>query len=338
MRARSRTDCRRVRVLRTRRSLRPRALHGRALAILALVAGCYDPHPAEGVPCGDQGACPSGQACIGTVCLAHDPGIDAPSSSDGHITADDDDGDGIPNAVDNCPAVANPDQANEDGDKFGDACDPCPVEANDTPSDPDGDGVADGCDPHPNTPGDKLVVFEGFANGIPATWDVIGTTSMAAGAISLTTVANNHTSVVAPGMFANATVSASIQVDMQVGSFDSATTLTMPYDPASDNGIFCELYAPMASSSNGRYLDLYSSIDSINMGDVGNTGFSWQLATPYRVSLTRLGTKYTCAGLDGATNHSATGNTSPTPATSRAAVAVYGANATVQWMMVVTSP
>ncbi|MEO8842340.1 MAG: thrombospondin type 3 repeat-containing protein [Kofleriaceae bacterium] len=310
----------------------------RALAMIALVAGCYDPHPAEGVPCTDDHTCPSGQTCVGTVCLAHDPNVDAPHGIDGHITPNDDDGDGVDNAVDNCPSVPNADQANEDGDKFGDACDPCPVEANDLPSDPDGDGVADGCDPHPNTAGDKIVVFEGFANGIPTSWEVVGTTSVAAGTMSLTTVANNHTSVIAPGTFANATMTASIQVDMQVGTFDSATTLTMPYDPGTDNGIFCELYAPMATSPNNRELELYSSIDSVNMGDVGHMTFNWALATPYRVSLTRFGNKYTCTALDGATTHSTNGNSSPTPPTSRAAVAVYGANATVQWVMVVSSP
>ncbi|MFH1652463.1 MAG: alpha/beta fold hydrolase [Pseudomonadota bacterium] len=36
------------------------------------------------------------------------------------------DGDGISNLDDNCPAVANPDQANRDGDYNGDACDPDP--------------------------------------------------------------------------------------------------------------------------------------------------------------------------------------------------------------------
>jgi len=43
------------------------------------------------------------------------------------------DGDGIPDVVDNCPAVANPDQADQDHDGLGDACDP----------DKDGDGVYD---------------------------------------------------------------------------------------------------------------------------------------------------------------------------------------------------
>ncbi|MGI6375238.1 MAG: Ig-like domain-containing protein [Anaerolineae bacterium] len=36
------------------------------------------------------------------------------------------DGDGVPDASDNCPAVANPGQADSDGDGVGDACDGCP--------------------------------------------------------------------------------------------------------------------------------------------------------------------------------------------------------------------
>ena len=39
------------------------------------------------------------------------------------------DGDGVPDARDNCPTVANPDQRDSDGDGIGDACDPCPMDA-----------------------------------------------------------------------------------------------------------------------------------------------------------------------------------------------------------------
>lgn len=38
--------------------------------------------------------------------------------------APDDDGDGVANHLDNCPDVANPDQADRNGDGIGDACDP----------------------------------------------------------------------------------------------------------------------------------------------------------------------------------------------------------------------
>jgi hypothetical protein len=71
----------------------------------------------------------------------------------------DGDGDGVPNAVDNCPNVANADQANLDGDSAGDACDPdddndgiadttdnCPMLANANQYDEDRDGTGDACE------------------------------------------------------------------------------------------------------------------------------------------------------------------------------------------------
>jgi hypothetical protein len=78
-------------------------------------------------------------------------------------TALDGDNDGVPDAIDNCPTVHNPDQANTDGDNFGDACDPtpngdtdndgvddaidnCPTVANTNQANFDGDGFGDACD------------------------------------------------------------------------------------------------------------------------------------------------------------------------------------------------
>lgn len=42
----------------------------------------------------------------------------------------DTDGDGLADALDNCPNVVNQDQKDTDGDKIGDACDPYPLDAN----------------------------------------------------------------------------------------------------------------------------------------------------------------------------------------------------------------
>ncbi len=71
-----------------------------------------------------------------------------PDEYTGDATADDNDGDGIPNASDNCPDVFNPirpidndAQPDADDDGLGDPCDPTPL-----PDDLDGDGVANSAD------------------------------------------------------------------------------------------------------------------------------------------------------------------------------------------------
>ncbi|HUJ61982.1 MAG TPA: thrombospondin type 3 repeat-containing protein [Kofleriaceae bacterium] len=82
----------------------------------------------------------------------------------------DSDGDGIPDALDNCPTVPNPDQHDHDGDGRGDACDVCP-HLPDTGADSDGDGVGDACDPRPTEPGDRIAFFEGFYG--PVAWNAV---------------------------------------------------------------------------------------------------------------------------------------------------------------------
>jgi hypothetical protein len=65
----------------------------------------------------------------------------------------DTDGDGFLDHLDNCPLVANHDQANADGDGFGDACDVCTNDPND---DADNDGICAGSGYLPPTKtGDK---------------------------------------------------------------------------------------------------------------------------------------------------------------------------------------
>ena len=79
---------------------------------------------------------------------------------------DDDDGDTVPDALDNCPTAANPGQENTDGDKLGDECDPdddddgladatdnCPTVKNANQTNTDGDNLGDACDPDDDNDG-----------------------------------------------------------------------------------------------------------------------------------------------------------------------------------------
>src|SRR5512144_278011 len=112
--------------------------------VIALLAGCSFSKGTSSSPPGGGGDTPDAAA-----------------------TTTDTDGDGVPDLLDNCPAVANPDQHDHDGDLRGDACDVCPHLA-DTGADFDGDGVGDACDPRPTEAGDRIAFFDGFYG--PLTW------------------------------------------------------------------------------------------------------------------------------------------------------------------------
>ena len=156
-------------------------------AAFLVVAACFTATPARGVPC-DPAAprCPHAQACVlqggEYVCTTGAPDPQDPTP-DAAAVADSDD-DGVPDATDNCPAIANAPQTNYDRDRFGDVCDPCPPVANDAPADSDSDGVADACDPEPATTGDRIFVFDAFANGASG-WLATGPWSAATDGIAV---------------------------------------------------------------------------------------------------------------------------------------------------------
>ena len=94
-----------------------------------------------------------------------DPSVNGSTRYAGMSTAADMDGDGIANAMDDCPSVFNPvrpvdmgAQADSDHDGAGDACDPCPLTPNSTtcglpdPGDTDGDGIPNAMDNCPTVP------------------------------------------------------------------------------------------------------------------------------------------------------------------------------------------
>jgi hypothetical protein len=122
--------------------------------------------------CGGNGGVAIGGDCSqedicedGAVCDFTDPG--GPICIDG---GGDLDGDGLANNKDFCNHQAGG-QFDEDGDGIGDDCDGCPISPPAGDDDDDGDGVVEPCDPDPREPGDQIVAFSGFNDGVlPENW------------------------------------------------------------------------------------------------------------------------------------------------------------------------
>jgi hypothetical protein len=102
---------------------------------------------------------------------------------DASIVTADDDGDGVTNDTDNCPAIANASQADEDGDAVGNVCDNCPHIANPDQAntlETTADGVGDACDPQPTIGGNSIALFMPFDSADELTgWNFGGNTSRA---------------------------------------------------------------------------------------------------------------------------------------------------------------
>jgi hypothetical protein len=76
--------------------------------VVGLIRRCVDPSLQVGNFCASEDDCAAGETCSLLTTVALEP---------------DSDQDGIPDVSDNCPKIANSDQADGDGDGIGDACD-----------------------------------------------------------------------------------------------------------------------------------------------------------------------------------------------------------------------
>jgi hypothetical protein len=83
--------------------------------------------------------------------------VGGPPPVEDDVLPGDGDGDGVPDASDNCPGISNAEQLDLDADGAGDACDLCPATANPGQEDEDADGAGDACDncPQVSNPGQE---------------------------------------------------------------------------------------------------------------------------------------------------------------------------------------
>ena len=191
----------------------------------------------------------------------------------------DTDGDGVADAVDNCPSVPNPDQGNEDGDMYGDACDPCPPIADDAFVDSDGDGIDDQCDPHVGVQ-DHIVLFEGFHHGLPAGWTTSGGTWVAdQDSILGTPDVNTHARLQMPytGM-TSVTISAGITPTVLPASNLEGTAGVIGGSDATDV-VICALY-----QMNGP-TQLFEAFET-KLGTQDTKPWAFVVDSQYRVELT----------------------------------------------------
>jgi hypothetical protein len=312
-----------------------------------VLAACYGPHASTGAPCDPSlGNCPTGQMCVAQggehVCLAQPP-VDAPpadTGGDGMVVdgppdgpSDDVDGDGVPNASDNCPAIANPTQANEDGDPLGDVCDPCPPYADNT--DTDGDGVGDLCDPNPGAAGDQLVLFEGFSDGIPASWVNMGgwTASNGNAQIVSSDGAIAYLGPPLPAATARGTATAAVVADQLFGTAGKAFGIANPAESATGAaGLVCELLNGGGPSSGIGDLAMAAPVATMPL--------TWAVGDVVRASFTRQDTMFSCAISDTTAATSATTPYMQTVSLTQPIVAVrsHSISGHVRWLMYVTSP
>ncbi len=309
----------------------------RALALLAGLAGCFSPSAPTGAACAPLTAdvrCPSGLECI-----AHDgvetcesPSGVGPDGGTGDGGDLDTDGDGVRDATDNCPGVANANQANEDGDALGDVCDPCPPSDDNT--DTDGDGVGDVCDPNPTVTGDKLVLFDGFKGSLTPTWTTTGVATTMAGDASLLADDTVSTIISVPSpSAAHVELRTSLVIDAITATGQNLGSINVidRMQPNTDKSVACQL----SGLVNGTQEEL-RIFDANAALIINNAPHAFANGTQTELRLRRAGTNYACRVTGPSLE--LVGTSTFSPASPRIGLRVRGAAARFRWVMIITSP
>lgn len=290
--------------------------------IIVLAFGCGaetgGPCSLDAPDCGDNGICnlntPDGMG----VCIDNDGDVDS---------------DGIPNARDFCNATMGG-GFDEDGDLLGDICDPCPIARPPTAPDPDGDAVDAPCDPDSSTPGDSIVLFEGFNNGMPEGWKTIGTWDFRGGEV-IGTPPDPSTTAQLTGPLTLITTKMAVLGSYRIDSVDMQATSSyvgitaIDKRPAGTSSIGCG--GQRAGGADALLLDTDTGASAKPFANL------FDAASRYRVAQKVEGITAACSMIADAEQGAVTQNTGGT-APSESGVFVRGAVARFQYVLVVQRP
>jgi hypothetical protein len=272
----------------------------------------------------------AGESCQAVGSIA-DGGVDSDASASVDAQVDRDH-DGIVDAVDNCPEVANASQVDEDSDGLGDVCDPCPPFTDN--QDSDGDEVGDACDPNPAVAGDKLVAFEGFQDALSGSWTVMGTFTMTGGEGVLSATDTSTSLLTRPSpASARVEIRAAFAIDsitatgLNLGSISVIERM----QPNADKSVTCQL----AGLADGAQ-ELVRIFDTASSAEVASGNYAFAAGEAKELRLGRDGTSYTCS-VTSPTAH-LQGTAVFAPASPQIGLRVHGAVARWRWVMLVTSP
>ena len=323
----------------------------RGLIAIALCFGCYSPTISPGAPC--ETDCPGALVCIDHVCRP--PGFTGDSDAavpqddagddDAMVPIDagfdgppgDGDGDGVPDATDNCPAKPNADQHNEDADTLGDVCDPCPHLAGNA-ADSDGDGVGDACDPQPTIAKQRIKFFDPFTASLPEWTLDTGVTRV------------GETLRILTGSSGASAYLTAATGEMRVAMAGTVVSIT---SPASGEHQISVLFGKNSSGTNYHYTEFYDSGGSAgeisitkaagsNFTNLAGTAYSgtlplgaWSMRDDVSVAAQQVGFE---ARLGGTSYGPYTGNTANIPAMIAAAklkISAINADVRVDYVIVI---
>ena len=226
----------------------------------------------------------------------------------------DGDDDGVPDATDNCPRVANPaPQRDHDADGAGDACDPCPHRPMaDGSGDADGDGVGDPCDPRPGMR-DRIALFDGFYTAPADDWSFVGMWDHdATGTGAVRHAASNSAAEFAvyprqfePPLFVETAVTVDA-LSMSMSSFSRQAGIVFGANDTLDAYYICSVRDDANVSPARAFLARYETMDTPGENASTNLADDVIVGSAFRVRASHAETGQGCVGTLAATSGSPT--------------------------------